>query len=191
MAAFAMNSNVHLAAPHSVQWSALSGAAAARATGVIPYSIVKQPKAHARALAAPDAPELCIPLREQRAQETPGVQPHPRPRVRNEKAHEQSHHRFQPGSPGVSCAMVLTAYSALSLVSRACCHHRRRDAEHHRQLDASVGASGPHGFAVRRRRCSSLSTEASIASRPTFVTMANVPLSDETREAVGAICPTG
>jgi hypothetical protein len=29
------------------------------------------------------------------------------------------------------------------------CHHRRRDAKHHRQLDASLGASGPHDFAVR------------------------------------------
>ena len=45
--------------------------------------------------------------------------------------------------------MVLTVSSALSLVTGLVCHHRRRDAKHHRQLDASVGASGPHGFAVR------------------------------------------
>ena len=42
-----------------------------------------------------------------------------------------------------------TAYSALSLVTGLVCHHRRRDAKHRRQLDASVGASGPHGFAIR------------------------------------------
>jgi hypothetical protein len=45
--------------------------------------------------------------------------------------------------------MVLTVSSALSLVTGLVCHHRRRDAKHHRRLDASVGASGPHGFAVR------------------------------------------
>jgi hypothetical protein len=29
------------------------------------------------------------------------------------------------------------------------CHHHPRDAKHHRELDASIGASGPHDFAVR------------------------------------------
>jgi hypothetical protein len=29
------------------------------------------------------------------------------------------------------------------------CHRRQHDAKHHRQLDASVEASGPHDFAVR------------------------------------------
>jgi hypothetical protein len=43
--------------------------------------------------------------------------------------------------------MVLTVSSALSLVTGLCCHHRGRNRFH--QLDASVGASGPHGFAVR------------------------------------------
>jgi hypothetical protein len=40
-----------------------------------------------------------------------------------------------------------TAYSALSRVTGLSCHPRRRN--YFRQLDASVGASGPHGFAVR------------------------------------------
>jgi hypothetical protein len=43
--------------------------------------------------------------------------------------------------------MVLTAYSALSLVTGLSCHHRLAD--HPARLDASVGASGPHDFAVR------------------------------------------
>ena len=42
-----------------------------------------------------------------------------------------------------------TAYSALSLATGLVCHHRPRDAFASRELDASVGASGPHGFAVR------------------------------------------
>src|SRR6185437_14051090 len=45
-----------------------------------------------------------------------------------------------------------------SLVTGLCCHHRPCDAArdinslirgHHHELNASVGASGPHGFAVR------------------------------------------
>jgi hypothetical protein len=37
-----------------------------------------------------------------------------------------------PDRPGLPCAMVLTAYSALSLVTGLCCHHRQRDAKHRR-----------------------------------------------------------
>jgi len=43
--------------------------------------------------------------------------------------------------------MVLTAYFVLSPVTGLSCHRRLR--ENSRELDASVGASGPHGFAVR------------------------------------------
>jgi len=32
---------------------------------------------------------------------------------------------------------------------RPSCHRHPRDAKHHRELDASIGASGPHDFAVR------------------------------------------
>src|ERR1700739_456833 len=45
--------------------------------------------------------------------------------------------------------MVLTAYSALSPVTGLFCHRHLRESS--RNLDASVGASGPHGFAVRGR----------------------------------------
>jgi hypothetical protein len=64
------------------------------------------------------------------------------------EAHERSHHRFAKQS-GVSCAMVLTAYSVLSPVTGLFCHRRFRGNNFLRKLDASVGASGPHGFAVR------------------------------------------
>jgi hypothetical protein len=43
--------------------------------------------------------------------------------------------------------MVLTVSSALSLVTGLVCHHRLADTS--AKLDASVGASGPHDFAVR------------------------------------------
>src|SRR3984957_7815434 len=62
--------------------------------------------------------------------------------------------------------MVFTAYFALSLVTGLSCHHRPCDAKHHHELDASVGASGPHDFAVRRIALSSAAPLASIASQP-------------------------
>src|SRR5260370_13962333 len=60
--------------------------------------------------------------------------------------------------------MVLTAYIVLSPVTGLVCHrHRRRSL---RQLDGSVGASGPHDFAVRKSALSSVAPPASTASRP-------------------------
>jgi hypothetical protein len=59
-----------------------------------------------------------------------------------------------------------TTYFVLSLVNGLSCHHRQRDAEHHRQLDASVGASGPHDFAVRASTVRQLVPAASTASHP-------------------------
>jgi hypothetical protein len=79
----------------------------------------------------------------------------PQPCVRNKKAHKRSHHGHA-GTPGIPRAMVLTAYSALSPVTGLVCHRRLRKGS--RKLDASVGASGPHDFAVRIRRASSLRT---------------------------------
>jgi hypothetical protein len=46
--------------------------------------------------------------------------------------------------------MVLTVSFALSLVTGLVCHHRKRNAQALSLLDASVGASGPHDFAVRK-----------------------------------------
>jgi hypothetical protein len=45
----------------------------------------------------------------------------------------------------------------------------------HRQLDASVGTSGPHDFAVRKPAPSSEAPLASTASRPALVTIAKRP----------------
>jgi hypothetical protein len=60
------------------------------------------------------------------------------------------------------------------------------------ELDASVGASGPHDFAVREPALSSKALTASIASRLASVTIASRP-SDRggTGELVEMICPTG
>src|SRR3984957_5321557 len=98
--------------------------------------------------AARIAPELYkfLRLENQRAQGKPGARC-TRSRAWCVVNTRVSHHRFT-GTPGLPCAMVLTAYFALSLATGLCCHHRRRNCFH--QLDASVGASGPHDFAVRR-----------------------------------------
>src|SRR5439155_21850455 len=81
-------------------------------------------------------------------------------------------------------AQWFTAYSALSPATGLFCHRRLQVAT--RRLDASVGASGPHGFAVRLRHRSSCEAKASTASRPTFVTMANAPLIEAGRAEDGA-----
>jgi hypothetical protein len=65
-----------------------------------------------------------------------------------------------PETPGIPRAVVLTVSSALSLVTGLSCHHHPQETCKKlasRELDASVGASGPHGFAVRLKRRSSLS----------------------------------
>jgi len=62
-------------------------------------------------------------------------------------------HHGHAGTPGIPRAMVLTVSFALSLVTGLSCHHHRRNL--FRQFDASVGASGPHDFAVRAQRHSS------------------------------------
>ena len=69
-----------------------------------------------------------------------------------------------PRSAGIPCAIVLTAYSALSPVTGLSCHRRSRGLLLEK-LDASVGAPGPHGFAVRFTRRSSCVAAASTASR--------------------------
>jgi hypothetical protein len=47
--------------------------------------------------------------------------------------------------------------------------------KHHRQLDISVGMSGPHDFAVRVGAARLAAPSASTASRPAFVTIASRP----------------
>jgi hypothetical protein len=70
--------------------------------------------------------------------------------------------------------MVLTVSFVLSLVIGLSCRHHLADTS--AKLDISVEMSGPHDFAVRFRAVRPLAAKTSIASRPTFVTMANAPL---------------
>jgi hypothetical protein len=99
----------------------------------------------------------------------------------------QASHHGHAGSPGIPRAMVLTAYFALSPVTELSCHRRPRS--EFRELDASVGASGPHDFAVRKISAFVNAPPASTASRPAFVTIANRPSRwDETAQESEVIC---
>src|SRR5882757_4829930 len=82
-----------------------------------------------------------------------------------------------PESPGIPRAMVLTVSFVLSPVTMLGCHRRLRFT---RQLDTSVGASGPHDFAVRLSAVRLAALSASTASRPASVTLRNAPLWDGT-----------
>jgi len=65
----------------------------------------------------------------------------------NEKCTRASHHRYAE-TVRHSLRDGATTYFVLSPVTGLFCH--RRLADHPAKLDASVGASGPHDFAVRR-----------------------------------------
>ena len=85
-----------------------------------------------------------------------------------------------------------TAYTCSPRSGRARCHRRPREAFASPGLDASIGASGPHDFAVRFRRATSLAPSASIASHRAFVTFASAPhLAAMTGGVMPLICPTG
>ena len=97
------------------------------------------------------------------------VRPQPR-RVQNKK--QAAVATVTPESPGIPRAMVLRLIARsprgpgfFATVTRGCL----------RELDASVGASGPHDFAVRLRRLRQERHSASTASRPAFVTIARRP----------------
>ena len=121
-----------------------------------------------------------------------------------------------PAAPAVSCAMCIRNahehtgsagnspafpaqwfYGFLRALpgDRLCCHRRPREALASHELDASVGASGPHDFAVRDlRRSSARIKRATTPSRPphpapTFVTIAIRPSSGTGRPLKAADLP--
>jgi hypothetical protein len=85
--------------------------------------------------------------------------------------------------------MVLTVSFALSSVTGLVCHRRLRKSS--RKLDASVGASEPHDFAVRISSVRQGSQSVHRIPHPTLMTMANAPLGEHRMgESVVLICPT-
>src|SRR5262249_28068445 len=84
----------------------------------------------------------------ERAQGMPDAWPHPQPCVQVKKARKQVT-TGQPEQSGTPCAMVLTAASYSPWCAGLDSHHHWRF--RHRQLDPSVGGSGPYDLAVRVR----------------------------------------
>jgi hypothetical protein len=100
---------------------------------------------------------------------------HAAPAVSCAKSAQKNAHEHTGSAEAIrhSLRNGFTAYIVLSPATGLSCHRHRRDTS--RQLDASVGASGPHVFAVRITRRSSSSASASTASRPAAVTIACRP----------------
>jgi hypothetical protein len=98
-------------------------------------------------------------------------------RAKLSKAHERSHRGFT-GATRHSLRNGFTAYFVLSPVTGLFCH--RRLAENPAKLDASVGASGPHGFAVRVSALVSSAARVHRIPHPTFVTCATPLFRDGT-----------
>src|SRR6202047_2441436 len=97
----------------------------------------------------------------------------PQPCVRNKKPHKHSHH----GHTGITRHSPRNGFNGFLRAlpgDRACLPPSLVKVALY-QLDASVGASGPHDFAVRRSAPSSEAPPASTASRPAFVTIASRP----------------
>jgi hypothetical protein len=90
---------------------------------------------------------------------------------------EKKHAAVTTGSAeitGIPCAMVLTVSFGLSPGTGLSCPRHRRIII--RRFDASVGASGPHDFAVRAGVARRFDTITSIASRSAFRDDRDAPL---------------
>jgi hypothetical protein len=166
-----------------------------------------------------DAPEVCKNLPPKEGVGNAGCPLHPRPRVRFAFGKKHTSIRVHRNRPAFPHAMVLTAYVGLSPVTGLFCHRRLRISfclspvgpTQLRQLDASVGASGPHDFAVRESASRQRAVDRSqvpknppcdpIARKtlprpphptPRFVTIMIRPSCGVGwREFVEMICPTG
>jgi hypothetical protein len=133
--------------------SAVSRDAAKR---VVLVQLFKQPPRHSQdtvtrsrracARVCPEQP----PSENQRAQGMPGAQRAPAASRADGKRHASVVTTVTPVHPAFPARMVLTVSFVLSPETGLSCLRRRRNII--RRLDASVGASGPHDFAVRKAR---------------------------------------
>jgi len=123
-----------------------------------------------------------------------GCPMHPQPRVRIlAVSMHTSIHSEPPESPGIPARNGFNGFLRALLGDRACLSPSPAESRvsgptgptsRFRRLDASVGASGPHDFAVRRQAPSSEALPASTASRPAFVTIAIRPSSGARQRSI-------
>jgi hypothetical protein len=172
-----------------------SASHAAHTTSI--FQTAKQFQIRLRALATLCARVVHLFLAPKKGVGNAGCPLHPRPRVHFVLVESTRVTTSTPERPAFPHAMVLTAYVVLSPVTGLSCHRHQRikfclspvGPTQLRKLDASVGASGPHDFAVRsnisrqhagdrsqvfRPALQSHRTQnaaASTATRPAFVTI--------------------
>jgi hypothetical protein len=123
-----------------------------------PFTVTASRSRRAVARVFPEHPAS----KNQRAQGKPGARRTRSLAWKMKKPHEHRHHRFA-GITQPSLRDGFNGYFVLSPVTGLFCHRRSRNCFH--KLDASVGASGPHDFAVRELALSSAAPLASTASR--------------------------
>ena len=147
---------------------------------------------YASAFSRRDPPEGCKnhSPQKKRAQGMPGARC-TRGLVRKRWKEAHTSIQVQRRQSDIPCAMVLTVSFVLSSATGLSCHRRSREALAPQELDASVGASGPHDFAVRIGTLVSR-TAASTASHPNVRDDGQRPsCGTGWRELVALICPTG
>jgi hypothetical protein len=142
---------------------------------------------HSRGMMCPRLAKTSALAKEEGAGKT-GCTLHPRSRVQTCTKKRTRAYRFS-GGIRPSLRNGFTAYFALSPVNGLSCH--RRPANIFAKLDASVGASGPHDFAVRERLRSSFANSASTASHRAFRDVRNALSSGETGRASSPDLPDG
>src|SRR5450759_4548499 len=142
--------------------------------GQFEFQTAKQLQTQLRDLAGrkPRAlPEISFTLQSEGAGNT-GCALHPRSRVQTCTKTRTRAYRFSGGNPAFPAQWFYGLYRALLGVPGLIATVARAP---WRELDASVGASGPHDFAVRKKAPSSMAPLASTASRPAAVTIACRP----------------
>ena len=110
-----------------------------------------------------DAPEVCIYLPPQGGRGECRVPVAPAASCALCSGRKHTSNNEYTGTPGIPARNGFTAYVGLSPVTGLFCHRRPRikfclspvGPTQLRELDASVGASGPHDFAVREQHLSS------------------------------------
>ena len=130
-------------------------------------SLLAMTPGHISAFSRRNAPELCMEVaspKNERAQGMPGARCTRGLVCKMHKGKRTRAYRFSGGNPAFPARWFYGLFRALP-GDRAFLPPSPAEAAS-RELDASVGASGPHDFAVRLTRRSSSVAKASTASRP-------------------------
>src|SRR5579871_2640648 len=155
-------------------------------------SYIKQQCRHAPAFSRHEMSELCIlfrPLARQRAQGMPDAGRTREPCVQKEMHFHARKQDRAAETAGIPCAVVYGLSRAL-LGEPGFLPPSSADVAI-RELDPSIGRSGPHAFAVRDAGARLAPSSASTASHRAYRDVRTPLLSGETGGLLDLICPTG